>query len=1119
MADAGLGAVVQHIRKLVAFRAIQETTDRQLLGQFLASADEMAFAALVKRHGPLVLAVCRRVLRHQQDAEDAFQATFLVLAQRAASIRRTEALTSWLHGVAYRIAMRAKRDAARRRAHERKVMAVSTPPNNFSPEPSWPEIQAVLDEEIQRLPEKYRAVFLLCCLEGKNRTEAAKELGLKDATVRSRLSQARKQLQRRLSRRGITLSALLGAAAVTDGATAAVPEALAASTIRSVTLFVIRKAPIASVASAEVAALVKGATKAMFITKLKTVTVLLLVAGLVTAGAGVLAQREPAPQTAVLSKTDPAKPKAKEAELPKLVGQKQGHTDRHGDPLPPGAIARLGTMRLRHGDTVHQVSLSPDGRALAAACMNYNFYLWDVATGRVKRREHRGAGRAIAFSANGKTFASGGQGEVLVWDSATGTELRRFEVKAKKVTYLTFAADDKTLACLGEDNSVHLLELASGKERHQWEGPRNFLPSSVAFSPDARILAIAHKKDSVIRLYDTATGAELRHFPGHEPYILDITFSPDGRMLISSFGDTLYFYETATGKEIRQVKPGGWVKTLLFLPDGKTLVLGGFDIRLWEVDTAKTVGRFTWDRSIGSVECVALSSNGKTLAASLDGNTHTVALWDVPTGKRLHDFGGHVGGVHAVAFSPDCRLLATGASERNFTPDNKVQLWDPTTGEAVRQLGQGLGLIYSIAFSPNGRFLAASNEDGTIRSLDRDTGKELRRLEGHRGLITSIAFSADGKILASRGYDQTIRIWDVPAGKERNSFPGNQDQHVSIALSADGKVVAEGAYGDRTVRLWEAATGKELRRVLGFQSGSVSGAFSPDGKLLAAGGQHGAGDELRLLETATGKEVQRFPGDQQGTRLVVFSPDGRSLAAVSADSVIHLWEVATGKLRGKFYGFGEVFRSAAFSPDGRFLAFGSEDATAYVFDVMWLGRGERPPREFLSQKDLQALWAHLAQDDAAKAFSALSALAGAPQETVRFLKESLQPVPPLDIAQRNMISQWIEDLGSDQFAVRQTASRQLEKLGEHACSAIRTALEGKPSLEARRRLEQLLQGVEGWTPERLRSVRALEVLELIGTPEAQHVLTLLAQGASESRLTQEAKASIERLAKRAGNTP
>jgi hypothetical protein len=118
-----------------------------------------------------------------------------------------------------------------------------------------------------------------------------------------------------------------------------------------------------------------------------------------------------------------------------------------------------------------------------------------------------------------------------------------------------------------------------------------------------------------------------------------------------------------------------------------------------------------------------------------------------------------------------------------------------------------------------------------------------------------------------------------------------------------------------------------------------------------------------------------------------------------------------------------------------------------------------------------------------------------------------------------MISQWIEDLGSDQFAVRQTASRQLEKLGEHACSAIRTALEGKPSLEARRRLEQLLQGVEGWTPERLRSVRALEVLELIGTPEAQHVLTLLAQGASESRLTQEAKASIERLAKRAGNTP
>jgi len=170
MADGELGAVVRHIRKLVAFQTSQEMTDRQLLFEFMANGDGMAFAALVRRHGPLVFAVCRRVLSHQQDAEDAFQATFLVLAQRATSILKTEARASWLHGVAYRIAMKAKRDAARRRAHEREVKAVPTTPRKSFPDRAWPEVQVVLDEEIQGLPEKYRVVFLLCCLEGKNRT-------------------------------------------------------------------------------------------------------------------------------------------------------------------------------------------------------------------------------------------------------------------------------------------------------------------------------------------------------------------------------------------------------------------------------------------------------------------------------------------------------------------------------------------------------------------------------------------------------------------------------------------------------------------------------------------------------------------------------------------------------------------------------------------------------------------------------------------------------------------------------------------------------------------------------------------------------------------------------------
>ncbi len=165
MAETELGTVVRHIRKLAAFRSTKEMTDHQLLEAFLANRDDTAFAALVKRHGPLVLAVSRRVLQQLQDAEDAFQATFLVLAQ-STSIRKTEAVGSWLHGVAYRIALRAKRDITRRRVHEREVKAL--PHSSPSSDLAWPEVQVILDEEIQGLPEKYRAVFVLCCLEGKS---------------------------------------------------------------------------------------------------------------------------------------------------------------------------------------------------------------------------------------------------------------------------------------------------------------------------------------------------------------------------------------------------------------------------------------------------------------------------------------------------------------------------------------------------------------------------------------------------------------------------------------------------------------------------------------------------------------------------------------------------------------------------------------------------------------------------------------------------------------------------------------------------------------------------------------------------------------------------------------
>jgi RNA polymerase sigma factor (sigma-70 family) len=285
MTQARFGKALRHIRQLVGPERASELSDAQLLEQFVSRREESAFAALLGRHGRLVWSVCRQVLHHDQDAEDAFQATFLVLAVQAASIRQGQAVSSWLYHVAHRIARKAEGKRSRQGRHERQAEAMKhVQPVSDLP---WRELQVVLEAELQRLPEKYRAPFVLCCLEDKSRPEAARLLGWKEGTLSSRLAEARKRLQQRLARRGITLSAVLCATALAVGA-GPVPAALARQTLRTAVLYATDKAAAASVLTVKVAALVEGVTKTMFVTKANLAAAFLLVAGLLAAGFSLL---------------------------------------------------------------------------------------------------------------------------------------------------------------------------------------------------------------------------------------------------------------------------------------------------------------------------------------------------------------------------------------------------------------------------------------------------------------------------------------------------------------------------------------------------------------------------------------------------------------------------------------------------------------------------------------------------------------------------------------------------------------------------------------------------------------------------------------------------------------
>jgi RNA polymerase sigma factor (sigma-70 family) len=302
MASDQLNCIVRHVRRVVLLGDGGSLTDGQLLERFLSANEEAAFEALVRRHGPMVLGVCRRLLHHRQDAEDAFQATFLVLARRAATIEPREKVGNWLYGVAYRTALKARTVVARRRARERPFQDVAAPAGEESMDRlDW---QPLLDRELNRLPEKHRVLIVLCDLEGRSRAEAAQQLGLPEGTVSSRLARARRRLARSLTRQGVSLSAGSLAVLLARQAAKAVAPGLRTTTVEAALQFATRTVVTGGVIAAPVAILAEGVLKTMFFTKLQMIVVGLLAAGLLGLGGSYLGHAARADKPAAVQASD-----------------------------------------------------------------------------------------------------------------------------------------------------------------------------------------------------------------------------------------------------------------------------------------------------------------------------------------------------------------------------------------------------------------------------------------------------------------------------------------------------------------------------------------------------------------------------------------------------------------------------------------------------------------------------------------------------------------------------------------------------------------------------------------------------------------------------------------------
>ncbi|MHB1422169.1 MAG: sigma-70 family RNA polymerase sigma factor [Gemmataceae bacterium] len=628
--------VLRHIRKLAAVSATRQTTDAELLRCFNSNQDEGAFAELMRRHGPLVLSVCRRVLGHEQDAEDAFQAAFLVLARKAASIRKGESVGSFLYGVAYRIAMKERGKRPQRRQREQRQQP--TLPSSPVSEAAFRELQMLLDEGVNRLAEKYRTPFVLCCLAGKSKSEAAQELGWKEGTVSSRLAQARKELQQFLSRKGVSLVAALTATGMAENvATACVSPLLAGVALRSAMRFASGSSAVMETAKA--VQLAEGVLRNMTVLPWKTATALLLTVCLVAGGAGLAHQSGKTKQT-------PASETSKSTQSAARKAGRQDEkvrTDRYGDPLPEGAIARLGTIRFRQGFFTRQVAFSPNGKIIACAAADRGVCLWDAATGKELRQIGRAThADAIAFSPNGKLLACHfykPSKETAVYETATGRKMLDLpdDVGGYSIG-LVFAPDGKTIAA-GHDGAgggIHFFDAATGTKRKMEVPPNSDGMNRMAWSPDSKKIAWVGPGNSVY-LWDAIKGEEIGQWKAHD----------------------------------------GSINSVAFSPDGKTLATSGLDEKVCLWDVASREKKHTIDCKQQRAPYLIFSRDGRLLASGH--NDGTIALWDAAEGKEIRRWQAHSFQVWSLDFSPDGKTLVSGAIF-----ECGPRLWDVATGTEVR---------------------------------------------------------------------------------------------------------------------------------------------------------------------------------------------------------------------------------------------------------------------------------------------------------------------------------------------------------------------------------------------------------------------------------------------------
>jgi WD40 repeat protein len=806
-------------------------------------------------------------------------------------------------------------------------------------------------------------------------------------------------------------------------------------------------------------------------------------------------------------------------------------------------------------------TFSPDSKSLALVLTDLNtgqgvVRHLDLATGKELRdfaptvkNENQEIVNLINvfFSPDGKLIGALGQDNqggatVRLWEAGTGKELPRFMAARRNVSIPPiFTGDGKTAAVTTSDDNtgtskVQLLDVATGKVIREIDDGNDNGGFAALFSPNGKVLAVA-SGTPVPKLWDTATGKELPALEvgdNNGSGATALAFAPDGRTIAvgmengdgSGAGGSIFLCDVASGKKLHEFK--------------------GYQIGFGNVRI-----QFN-DGSMPLFPSIAFSPDGKRLVGP--GKGGSIRIWNTADGKDWRPVqGGHDGEVNAVALSPDGKRLATGAG------DQTVRLWDLATGKELLSLKAPEPMQNppdflevwptALAFAPDGKTLAVGWMDGVLQLRDLTTGKEVRQYKGHENSIKSVIFHPNGKTLVSSCGDGRIFWWDTASGRQLRQLAGpimidpnigQPDAGMTpqgLALSPDGRLLIGAGLEQgmaSKVQVWELATGKLRRQIklrgvnageifqvqfgLGgavpgagkpFQEsagGSTSVALAADGKTVGVA----LGNSIRLLDLTSGKELRQFGGQNGIIHGLEFAPDGKLLAAAASDGTVRFWDVATGTILTDLKGHRGGVNALVFTPDGRTVITGGSDTTALLWDFGQALEAEKVQPAKPGDAELTELWKQLAGEDGEKAEQAIARLSQSPETASALLKRHLKPVAAAD---DKLIRRLLADLESERFDTRKQAGEDLEKLAELAEPYLQQRLKGNPSLEARQRLEQLLEKLAGPVTnlEQIQSLRGVEVLERLATPEAKALLAELAKGAPAARLTQDAQLALKRL--------